>query len=193
MTNKLDHERWKWIPGYEGAYQASNLGRVRSVDRRVSKGSCTVFKPGVVLRPAFHGKGYLQVSLSKDGKSSSIAVHRCVATAFLPNPNGLPEVNHINEIKTDNCVENLEWCTHRYNSLYGTKNYRTGQTLRRKKINCKPVVQFSLNGEMVAEYDSIEEAAKAVGCKCPAAISQNLLGVTRSSCGYKWRYKSSPT
>ena len=108
-------EVWKAIDGYEGVYEVSNHGRVRSLDRYDSMGR---FRPGKILKQCYDGQGnYVHVNLC--GKSTN--VHRLVAKAFIPNPNGYSEVNHIDEDKTNNHVMNLEWCTHQYNNTYGSK------------------------------------------------------------------------
>lgn len=108
-------EIWKTISGYEGIYEVSNLGRVRSLNRYDLLGR---FRPGVVLKPQFDGKNnYLHVNLN--GKS--VNVHRLVAKTFIDNPHNYKEVNHIDEDKTNNCASNLEWCDHLYNNTYGSK------------------------------------------------------------------------
>lgn len=110
-------EVWKTIPYYSGAYQVSNLGRVKS-----SKG-----KKEKVLKPHTNSSGYLQVGLSKSGKPKFVLIHRLVAQVFLPNPNNLPQINHKNEIKDDNRVKNLEWCAPKYNNNYGHHAERIAQ------------------------------------------------------------------
>lgn len=128
-------EIWKWVNDFEGLYEVSNLGNVRSVDRTDTfcnsrKGTIVSrTKKGKNLKPIFDGKGfYLQVSLSKNGISKRYLIHRIVAKAFIPNPENLPEVNHKDECKTNNSVENLEWCTHKYNNNYGSKKNQTRGT-----------------------------------------------------------------
>lgn len=117
-------EIWKPIPGYAG-YEISSLGNARSVDRIIEVTICgKVIQrhcKGHALTPNFDGKQhYLHVVL---GKSGAHNIHRLVAEAFIPNPDGLPEVNHKDEDKTNNCADNLEWCDHRYNNRYGSKMY----------------------------------------------------------------------
>lgn len=130
-------EIWKDIRGYEGIYQVSNLGRVRSLDRHVDykwrdKVVTKLFK-GKVLRLSYTSDGYLMIYLRKDGEDKYYAVHRLVAQAFIPNPSDLPFVNHKDECKDNNQVDNLEWCTHIYNCNYGTAIARM-----RQKVTGKP-------------------------------------------------------
>lgn len=120
-------EIWKPISGYEGYYEVSTLGRVRGVDRTrrmVSKKGLehTAFVKGVTIKPHYDSRGCYQiVGLNKNGKHHTRLVHRLVAETFIPNQDNLPEVNHIDEDKTNNAVSNLEWCDHLYNNRYGTK------------------------------------------------------------------------
>ncbi len=113
-------EIWKPVVGYEGLYEVSNLGRVRSVDRLVNhpSGSKSLRK-SKLLSPNMT-RGYLCVHLSKNCKVTSQRVHRLVAEAFIPNPYNLPMINHKNEVKSDNSIDNLEWCDCNYNINYGT-------------------------------------------------------------------------
>ena len=122
-------EEWKSIPGYEGLYEVSNLGRVRSLDRYV-KTCYEAYKlhKGKILSPAKDKNGYLKVHLCYNGKHNIIRVHRLVAQAFLLNPDNLPEVNHKDEDKTNNSVDNLEWCDRSYNISYGTRTERQKKT-----------------------------------------------------------------
>ena len=115
-------EEWRPIEGYEGLYEVSSYGRVRSLDRYVKTcyGSYRLYK-GKVLSPGKKSDGYLLINLSCNGKYNTIRVHRLVAQAFLPNPDNLPEVNHKDENKTNNSVENLEWCDRKYNMNFGTR------------------------------------------------------------------------
>lgn len=111
-------ENWKPIDGYPN-YEVSDMGRVRSLPRR---DSLNRYKEGKILKPCFDSRHhYLHVMLFKEGKSKPQNVHRLVALAFLPNPHNYKEVNHKDEDKTNNRVDNLEWCTHQYNNTYGSK------------------------------------------------------------------------
>ena len=122
-------EEWRPVVGYEGLYEVSSYGRVRSFDRYVkySNGQIHLHK-GRILSPGKDTIGYLFVILSCNGKRKIINVHRLVAEAFISNINNLPEVNHKDEDKTNNRVENLEWCDHKYNMNYGTRNIRAKET-----------------------------------------------------------------
>lgn len=168
-------EIWKPIANYEGLYEVSNEGNVRSLNYRHT-GKVQVLKLSV------NRYGYLQVNLhSKEGKQKTYKVHRLVAQAFIPNPNNLPEVNHKDENKTNNCVENLEWCDRKYNNNYGSRNEKMSKTLskvlkgrklseeHRAKISkaqkgnhnsAKKVICIELN----RIFDSATEAADALGC-----------------------------
>lgn len=109
----MNTEIWKDIKGFEGYYQISSLGRVRSLDRW-GKG-IKKFYEGKIIAQSKHPTGYMIVSLCKDAKAKTVFMHRLIAEAFIPNPDNKPEVNHINTIRDDNRIENLEWCTRQEN------------------------------------------------------------------------------
>ena len=118
-------EEWRKIVGYEGLYEVSSLGRVRSLDRY---DSINRFRKGRILKSGTDTGGYLFVQLSSNGNEKNHSVHRLVAEAFIPNPDNLPQVNHIDEDKSNNCVDNLEWCDREYNINYGTIKDRIRNT-----------------------------------------------------------------
>ena len=118
-------EEWRTIVGYEGQYEVSSYGRVRSLDRydRMNR-----FWKGRILNLHTGTGGYLFVGLSSNGNEKNYLVHRMVAQAFIPNPDNLPQVNHKDEDKSNNRVDNLEWCTSFYNNEYGTRKKRWYET-----------------------------------------------------------------
>lgn len=163
---------------YEG-YQVSNLGRVKSLNyNRTGKEE--------ILRPVDDRYGYFQVGLCKDGKQNWFKVHRLVATIFLENSENKPEVNHIDEDKTNNSVENLEWVWHRDNCNHGTRNERVAKANTNGKCS-KIVLQFTLDGELVREWPSVAECGRN-GFKI-GAVSRCCHGKLKSHKGFMWRYK----
>ena len=167
------NEVWKDIKGYEGRYQVSNLGRVRSLKFK----SHTRFSKSGVLTAMKDSLGYMCVNLSR----KTFKVHRLVAGAFIENPNNYKCVNHKDEDKTNNKAENLEWCSHKYNNNYGTRNARISQNGGRK------IAQYSLNGELIKTWNSEAEAARHYKVK-RTTISGCCAGRQHTSCGYIWRF-----
>ena len=127
-------EIWKDILGYEGKYQVSNWGRVKSLI--MWTGACYIERERII-KPVKNKDGYMKTFLSKDGKVKTIAIHRLVAEVFIPNPDGLSEVNHKDEDKTNNHVCNLEWCTNKYNVNYGSRNKKASETMKSKHLKGK--------------------------------------------------------
>ena len=128
----LPKQIWKDIAGYEGLYQVSNTGKVRSLDRVITyKNGRQVFYKSKILKQYLGKDGYMYVHLYKDKKNKRCVVHRLVVQAFLENPNNWPQVNHKDENKTNNAVCNLEWCTAKYNSNYGTRRERLSQSFKK--------------------------------------------------------------
>ncbi len=166
-------EIWVPVKGYEGLYEVSNLGNLRSLDYMHTKLK-KIMKPREI-------KGYLIAHLCKDGKTQNIAVHRLVAEAFLPNWFDEPQVNHKDENKKNNNVDNLEWCSAKYNSNYGTRNSRLT-----KRIS-KPVLQFTKTGEFVKEWPSTMEAGR--NGYCQSSVADCCRGEMKHHKGYIWKYK----
>ena len=160
----MQGEIWKPIKGYEENYCVSNYGRIKSTYHASEK----------FLVPRNAGKGYVQVALFKDQKAKNFFVHRIVAEHFVENPSGLEFVNHKDENKSNNVYSNLEWCSASYNNAYGTRM----QKVRKK-------VQQSLNGVVIATYNSMTEAGNAVGKKA-GAISRCCNGFYKTCGGYEW-------
>lgn len=152
------YEVWKPVVGFEGLYEVSNKGRVRSIDREIlQKNGRTRKKVGVVLKQFITNKGYPYVMVNKDYKQHLKTVHHLVAEAFIPNPNNYPVVNHKDEDKTNNCVENLEWCTSSYNNTYNGVNKRVSAKMKgRPAHNRIPVVDETTG----AVYNSCIEASR---------------------------------
>ena len=157
----------KDIKGYEGLYGITSCGKVWSYRRKK------------FLKLASNGKGYLIVNLWKDGQSKWYKVHRLVAMAYIPNPENLPEINHKDENKSNNCLQNLEWCDHKYNINYGTCITKGSNS---RKI---PILQYDLDGNFVREWPSATDVGREVRCN----IKECLRGRSKSAYGYIWKYK----
>lgn len=176
-------EEWRDIYGFEGLYLISSLGNVKSIER-VKRNNAGIQRVDERLRVLTPDKdGYLRVCLSKDGLHYLKSVHRLVAEAFIPNPFNLPVVNHKNENKHDNRVENLEWCTVQYNTLYGTGRIKSAMKQGRS------VEQLDLNGNVIEEFYSMGYAERATGIPQPN-IHKVCIGARKTAGGYKWRHKN---
>lgn len=179
----ISNEIWKDIKGYEGFYQISNYGRVKSLPRKViHKDGVVALYKGVIMKTHTPLNRYEQIRLSKNGKSNMKTVHRLVAEAFLPNPNNYPEVNHIDEVKDNNVLENLEWCNYEYNINYG------GGITRRSVQRKIKISQYDLDDRFIRHYESGTDAEQYGYCR--KAISACCRGVAKTHSGYKWRYAS---
>ena len=181
----MTEEIWKDIAGYEGKYQVSNLGRVKSLHYNKTN------KERLLTLGDF--RGYLHVGLSKYSHKKMFYIHRLVAQAFIENPYNFPQVNHKDEDKTNNCVDNLEWCTAKYNSNYGTSRERMLITkkLRNKKTAPKEVLQFTKDGKFVKEYCSTHEAYMQTNINRSQILycCKNRKGYETAG-GYIWKYKN---
>lgn len=177
-----NEEIWKDIKGYEGLYQVSNLGRVRSLDRYVNAMYGKRFVKGFIRKSHINiGLGYKTLVLSKNGINTEVYIHRLVAEAFVPNPNKYNIVNHRDEDKTNNRYDNLEWCTALYNMTYSKV-----QEKQRKKVSI-PVKQYDLEGNFIKEYVSSKEAGDAMNVM-PYCISYCCMGKIGSVKGFLWAY-----
>lgn len=181
-------EIWKDVAGYEGLYQVSNKGNVKSLDHE----SNHHFYKGKILKARPDKNGYMTVGLSKCGAHKWLKVHRLVAIAFIPNPHNYPTINHKNEIKTCNEVWNLEWMTVKDNNNYGSRKYKISAAQRGKprdyakgeknyfygkrfcgkdNVTSKKVYQYTLDGKFIQMFYSTREAAEAIG------VSASLMGM----------------
>ena len=177
----IETEIWKPKKDYEGLYEVSNLGRIKSLGNGNSNNSKErILKPGKVKG------GYLQVYLSKNRENKRFYVHRLVAETFIPNPDNLPFINHKDEDKTNNRVDNLEWCTREYNNNYGTRTLRANKTNTNGKLS-KRVLQFTLTGEFIREWPSASECER--NGYSQSHVSDCCRGERKSAYGFRWKYK----
>lgn len=187
----MKEEIWKDIEGFEGLYQVSNLGRVKSLDRYVNaKSNSKCFKKGKILKIRTNWDGYKGVTLCKKGRKYKFQLHRLIAQAFIPNPHNYPIINHKDENKSNNCIENIEWCTYSYNTNYGSAIKNRTEKQRYTNRNKKTVLQFTMDGEFIKEYISLHEAYRETGIHFVniSACCNNKPHVN-SAGGYIWRYK----
>lgn len=169
-------EKWKDIAGYEGLYQISNMGRVKSLERFKPNGQIV---PEKIKTPSAKSNNYLALQLYKNNKPKNCYIHRLVAEAFIPNPQNKETVNHINGDKHDNSVENLEWSTYTENNHHATQTGLNGTEHMRNKKGSMRILQYDENMNLIAEYPSMREAERQTGIDC-ASIS---LGVRKG-----WKY-----
>lgn len=174
-------EIWKDIKDYEGLYQISSLGRVRSLDRLVSIHNSMRIAKGQVINQHITKSGYCVVNLYKGNKRKALQVHRLVAQAFIPNPDNLPQVNHKSEVKTENFVENLEWCDQSYNVSYNGLPRKRGRALR------KPIIQMDLDGNEIFGWLSLRDCQSITGYH-RGFIADVCNGKYSQAYGYKWKY-----
>ena len=185
-TARVSCEEWKEIKGYEGLYEVSNFGKVRSINHKMKQKT----KGGVIIERSIKGKvlkgnpdkdGYLQVYLCKNGKSKPRKIHRLVAEHFIPIEEGRNIVNHIDSNRTNNSFLNLEWCTISENVLHA---YRYGN---QKPVHPKKVSQFDKDGTLLNEWSSMKEAGRKTGIR-PAGISRVCNQEKGTAGGYIWRF-----
>lgn len=173
---------WKTIKGYEGLYEISDKGEVRSFDRVLPCGhNSSHIRKGKILTPCGNGKGYLQIYLIKDGKAKKFYIHRLVAEAFIDNPNNYPIINHKDENRSNNEASNLEWCNHLYNSNYGHCRQKISDS-----HNKKPVIQVLPDGTEV-RYESSHYAERCTQIN-HSSIVKCCKGRAKTAGGFAWRY-----
>lgn len=184
-------EKWKDIKGYEGLYQVSNFGSIKSLKRKrynYKLQKTIEVNTERFLKPFADKKGYLRVKLQNNTNKKTVSIHRLVAQAFLDNPNHYPQINHIDGVKTNNLVNNLEWCTCSYNvkeafniglSKKGKNHYRS-----------KPIIQYDLDNNFIRQWDSIIDAINELKLNkyASSGISLCCQGKIKTAYGYKWKY-----
>ena len=162
----MEGEVWKDVVGYEGLYKVSNLGRVKSLERtkqmKYSRTGCSYIQKvhTCIKKQRIEPLGYLKITINKENIKKRVFVHVLVAKAFVPNTYSLPQVNHKDEDKTNNCVDNLEWCTALYNSNYGTRAERISKKQTNNRPDAKPILQCDKDGNIIREWLSISQAAR---------------------------------
>lgn len=188
----LPCEEWRDVVGYEGRYMVSNLGRVKNYPNRTRR-DARIITPHII-------RSYYSVCLRDSfGNSKQHRVHRLVAKAFIPNPYNLPQVNHKDENKLNNRLDNLEWCDAEYNTNYGTARERQAETFRKNKRGLekphlhKPVEMISLSGDVLRRFPSIKDAAKETGYSHGSISSackryEEGRPMRKRICHFKWRY-----
>ena len=171
----MSKEYWKSVLGYDNYYSVSNLGNIRR--DKASGGT----QAGRILHPSITNQGYPQVTLYISGKSKKYTIHTIVMKSFIGEISKGLIVNHKDGVKTNNNVENLEWCTHSYNMNYGTLQERKG------KANGVPVYQYTKSGDFVKKYPSLESAAVSNGFQS-SPIQNCCCGRSKTSYGFIWKY-----
>lgn len=182
----MENEIWKDIEGYEGLYQVSNIGNVKSMNYgRTRKEK--------LLNLNLDGRGYYYVVLCKDGIHKNKTIHRLVAMAFIPNPDNKREIDHIDTVRTNNNVENLQWATRKENSnnpisrrknsasKIGTFGILNGRSI--------PLLQYSKTGEFIAKFAGAREAARAIGAD-PSSITKTCKRKRPTAGGFIWEYET---
>lgn len=191
-------EVWKDIKDYERLYQINNEGEVKALEKTIWNGQGYLHFPEKIRKLNPDKDGYLNITLSNKGEVKTFKIHRLVAEAFIPNPDNLPEVNHKDGNKTNNNVDNLEWCTRKENQKHafriglinqnGERNHMYGK-LGADNPNSIPIYQLNKNtGDIIREYDSLASAGRDLGVNT-GKICLVCQGKRNSAYGYKWKYK----
>lgn len=176
----LKNEEFRDIKGYEGLYQVSNYGRVKSLERK------QYYRRKInnhILKEGINEKGYGYICLCKSKISHLYRTHRLVALAFIPNPNNLPEVNHKDENKLNNKVDNIHWCNRQYNINYGNRNKKHAKKM------CKKINQYDEKGNLIKTWNSLNEASEKLGINA-SSISNCCRKRTKTYKKYVWKYEN---
>jgi len=185
-------EIWKDIKGYEGLYQISNLGRVKSLEKLTFNHLVFFKRKEIILKQNLDKKGYCVLGISKNNIRKTFKVHRLVAEAFILNPENKPQVNHINGIKTDNKLENLEWCTQSENMKHAFKtglkkpNYVMKNRTGKNNPNSKKIIQYDLEGNFIKQWDCIMDIQRILLINRTSIWNSCKNKATAG--GYKWKY-----
>ena len=181
-------EIWENVKDYEEFYQVSNLGNVKSLARDIYYQNGTIHHlKEKILAPALNNKGYQYVNLYKNGKMKNMLVHRLVAMAFIPNPENKSQINHKNEVKTNNVVENLEWCSAQENINFGTRTARAVQNHKYPKFGNHPRAKAVFCEELNKKFDCITSAQEELGID-QSSITKACKGKLKTAGGFHWKY-----
>lgn len=181
----MQNEVWKVVEKYNGYIEVSNLGNVRSIIKTSKGNRVKELAKDLGTRKDYY---YVRIHNTRLGINTRVRIHRLVAEAFIDNPNNLPYVNHKNENKLDNRVENLEWCTSKYNTNYGTGIERRAFNSRNQPHRSRIIQQLDLNNNIIREYPSFKEAQRIIG-HTYSNIWSCCNGKANTAYGYKWKYK----
>lgn len=182
-------EIWKDIPNFEGLYQISNLGNVKSLKRKVKNKNGYRIIEETILKKQMNNKGYYIINLRKNSSHTFKLVHRLVGVVFLKNKNNYPIINHIDGNKLNNNVSNLEWCTYNHNikEAYRLKLNKYTNLINFKN-KPKKVLQYDKNNNFINEFNSIREASRITNV-CYNSIWLNCCGKQKCAGGYTWKFK----
>lgn len=186
----MENEIWKDIPDYDGKYQISNYGRVKRLKRNVFVrvlGKTVEISTPKILKLNLVKSGYLYITITANNTKRTLKIHRLVAEVFIPNPNDLPEVNHIDGNKENNCVDNLEWCTHKENIQHALKNNLLNDRSGNNNANCKKINQYDSDGNFIKLWNSIYEITKETGFE-RHGITRCCTSKSKTYKGYIWKY-----
>lgn len=182
-------KKWKDILGYEGWYQASNIGEIKRI--KPYKNQYAEWKSNKILKPTKSRKGYLYVTLRKNDLSSRIFVHRIIAKTYIPNYENKPYINHIDGNPLNNNVSNLEWCTQKENMIhcYNVLKHKSSNYKKygEKSSNHRKVIQLDRNRKVIKIWDCIKNASLSLNIK-PTSISNCLTKRSKTAGGFIWEY-----